>query len=112
MDINLYLLHNQACLLGPVQSWIYQAWALLWARGGESWWSASFSRRKKGVFSQGPAKRLVGVCISIMTTVQQFLGQAQKKDTSWLERQALKQEQCVVGQGLVSPTASESQMKL
>lgn len=84
MDINLYLQHNQACLQGPVRSWIYQALGLLWARGGESWWSARFSRRKKEVFSQGLARRLVGVCISVVTAVQQFLGQAWKKDISWL----------------------------
>lgn len=62
----------QACLQAPVQSWIYQALELLWERG------------ELVIYEQSPASRQVEVCISFMTIMQQFWGQAQKKHISWL----------------------------
>lgn len=64
--------------------------------------------------SRSPTSRQVEVCISVMTIMQPFLGQAQKKDISWLlpGETIFATRSTFNGAGFGGSHCLESQMKL
>lgn len=114
MDLNLYLQHNQACLLGPVQTAFTERGHCCGQGEGRAGGLLVLAEETRG----SSPKALQGdwlVCAYQLRPRCSSFGDKHRKKIllgSWLERRALKQEQRLVGQGLESPTASEPQMKL